>query len=481
MTSDYKSNAENVKDKLGHSMCAAKWQMSTIHLTNGMTSSCYHPPLHKIDAEKIANNPSALHNTDQKKHERKQMLEGTRPTGCSTCWKMEEQKELSDRHYRSGEPWASIHLDRIMEQKWDADEVPSYVEIDFSNVCNLKCLYCSPQFSSTWAAHSNRYGAYPTSVPHNSPSYFNNGDRKIVPMASNPYVKAFWEWWPDLYPELKHFRMTGGEPIMDKNTYKVFDYILKNPKPDLHLNVTSNFVCDPIMMEEYTAYVKKLCDGDNIEHFMQFVSVDSADADAELVRDGMDDYNTFFQNVSNFLEAIPGKMSVTFIITLNVFSKTLHYLLQDIMTLRQRFSAHEQRVWFDVTVLRDPSFLSMKILSTPDVTSIFDKVDSLIEQNNSEPVHQNSVFKDYEIDKISWAKKWALAGREDNDPSSLSSLRKNRADFYMFMNEHIKRLRDTGRSNKMAQHINQHYNTLISECKSQAINSGYIDPDDATL
>ncbi len=38
--------------------------------------------------------------------------------------------------------------------------------------------------------------------------------------------------------------MTGGEPMMDKNTYKVLDYVIDHPKKDLHLNVTSN-MCPP--------------------------------------------------------------------------------------------------------------------------------------------------------------------------------------------------------------------------------------------
>jgi hypothetical protein len=59
------------------------------------------------------------------------------------------------------------------------------------------------------------FGAYPTAVPHNELKHF-TGERKPIPHKEyNPYVEAFWKWWPDLYPELKHFRMTGGEPLMD--------------------------------------------------------------------------------------------------------------------------------------------------------------------------------------------------------------------------------------------------------------------------
>ena len=43
-----------------------------------------------------------------------------------------------------------------------------------------------------------------------------------------------------IYRDLKVFRMTGGEPLMDKNTFKVFDYVNENPNPFLDLSITSN-------------------------------------------------------------------------------------------------------------------------------------------------------------------------------------------------------------------------------------------------
>ena len=106
--SDYNESAdiaENQLKRISPSMCYAKWSQMSMHLTNGTTHSCYHPPLHKIDVKEIVDNPSALHNTKQKKKERKQMLAGERPEGCSYCWKIEDQGGRSDRIYRSGEQW----------------------------------------------------------------------------------------------------------------------------------------------------------------------------------------------------------------------------------------------------------------------------------------------------------------------------------------------------------------------------------------
>ena len=92
--------------------------------------------------------------------------------------------------------------------------------------------------------------------PHNAPEHFQGRRRPIPHRENNPYVTAFWKWWPTLYKNLKHFRMTGGEPMMDKNTYKVFQYIIDHPKDDLHLNVTSN-MCPPDkkLKEKYVSVI----------------------------------------------------------------------------------------------------------------------------------------------------------------------------------------------------------------------------------
>ena len=48
--------------------------------------------------------------------------------------------------------------------------------------------------------------------------------------------------------------------MMDKNTYKVFQYIIDNPKQDLHLNVTSN-MCPPDkkVKEKYFNMAQEIC------------------------------------------------------------------------------------------------------------------------------------------------------------------------------------------------------------------------------
>lgn len=428
--SKFLNSAEQMQAQLGPALCLAKWKQVSLHLTTGHTNSCYHPPLHRIEPEDIATNPAGLHNTAYKKQQRKIMLQNQRPAECQYCWNMEDLGKLSDRHYRSGEPWAAVDFEQIRNSSGSEDAIPSYVEVNFNHACNLKCSYCSPQFSSSWADEIARHGAYPTSQPHNDPVHFLGSRRPMPAREANPYVDAFWSWWPDLYPHLRHFRMTGGEPLMDRNTHRVLDYVINNPSPHLHLNVTSNFSVDERLWQSYLARVKTICDG-RIEHFMQYVSLDAWGSRAEYIRHGLD-FDLLWHRVEEFLTQIASYSSLTFIVTMNNLSvTTLDQLFEGILELRKKYSHTYQRVWFDTPVLREPAWQSLQIL--PE--SYADKLTQLLvwmSQNLETPEDPFHGFKDYELARLDRDIAWMRSGQvQDNTVA--------RADFYRFFAEHDQR------------------------------------------
>ena len=433
-TTDNKSHfltaAEKMQADLGPALCLAKWKQVSLHLPTGLNNSCYHPPLHRIPIEDIGRNPSALHNTPHKKEQRKMMLAGVKPAECSYCWNMEAHDKLSDRHYRSGEPWAAKDYSIITKSTGDEDVIPSYVEVNFNNVCNLACSYCSPQFSSTWQQETDRHGAYPTLVPHNDPEHFSGHRRPIPARDHNPYVEAFWAWWPTLYPELEHFRMTGGEPLLDRNTYRVFDYVLENPSPKLHLNVTSNFSVDEKSWQKYLAYVKQLCDG-RIEHFMQYVSLDAWGAQAEYIRHGLD-FDLLWDRVNQFLTQVPNYSSLTFIVTMNNLSvPSIENLFAGILGLRKTYSKTYQRVWFDTPVLREPAWQSLQILPEPYADKLEHLWAWMIRQIETDQAPFQG-FKDYELSRLDRDIAWMRSGQGQDHSRA-------RADFYRFFSEHDRR------------------------------------------
>jgi organic radical activating enzyme len=427
--SNFMSTAEKMQQELGPALCLAKWKQVSLHLPTGLNNSCYHPPLHRINIEDISRNPGALHNTEHKKQQRKLMLDGQRPQECQYCWNMEDLGQLSDRHYRSGEPWAMMDFDKIKTSVGNEDNIiPSYVEVNFNHACNLRCSYCSPQFSSSWADEVDRLGGYPTKIEHNSPSHFVGNRRPIPAREENPYVDAFWEWWPQLYPHLHHFRMTGGEPLMDKNTYRVFDWVLENNNPKLHLNVTSNFSVEENLFNKYLSYVRRLCQTD-IEHFMQYVSLDSGIPEhAAYIRDGLNFYR-LISYVNRYLIEAPERNSLTFIVTMNNLSVLgFRNLMELILTLRRTYSKTYQRVWFDTPVLRQPAWQSLQTLPQSYVSVLEQTADWMEKQITNELVG----FRDYEVQRLRRDIDWMKQGQQQDNVQA-------KADFYRFFAEHDRR------------------------------------------
>jgi hypothetical protein len=224
--------------------------------------------------------------------------------------------------------------------------------------------------------------------------------------------------------------MTGGEPLMDKNTYRVFDYVLALPNPDLHLNVTSNFSVEDALFEKYMGYVKQLCNT-QIEHFMQYVSLDSGIADhAEYIRHGLHFYR-MQNNVHRFLHEIPYRNSLTFIITMNNLSVLgLQQQLQWILDLRRSYSTTYQRVWFDTPLLRQPEWQSLQILP-PSYADVLERVADWMELNLETAADPFHGFKDYEVQRLRRDIAWMR--------SSTDRVEEKKADFYRFFSEHDRR------------------------------------------
>jgi hypothetical protein len=225
--------------------------------------------------------------------------------------------------------------------------------------------------------------------------------------------------------------MTGGEPMMDKNTYKVFDWVLANPKPDLHLNVTSNF-CPPTeaLWQKYLQTVKKICAGENVEHFMNFVSVDSWGIQAEYIRRGLH-FDTMWRHVDEFLTEIPGRNSITFIITYNNLSIVgIKKLLEGILELRKKHSKDYQRVWFDTPILRQPDWQNIQVLPSSYHLLHQEAIDWM-RQHIETRDNRLHCMKDFEIQRMERDLAYMRKGTDN--------IERKRADFWNFFKEYDKR------------------------------------------
>jgi organic radical activating enzyme len=435
---------KNRLNEVSPSFCIAKWKQVTLHLQTGHTHSCHHPSTHKIPLAELAINPSALHNTNFKKLQRKDMLEGKRPSECDYCWRVEDNPEgdgISDRVYKSADEWAIPYMEEVSTMPWDHDVVPSYLEVSFSSVCNFKCSYCSPQFSSKWMEEIKKFGAYPTSTRFGDTDWLKRADAwPIAHKEENPYVDAFWEWWPTIYTKLEHFRITGGEPLLTNDTFRVLDYVIENPNPNLHLSINSNMCPPDALLDKFIEKIKIICSGNKVKQFKIFTSAEAYGKQAEYIRHGLD-YNKWISNIRRVLDEVPN-CTFTIMSTYNIMSVfSYKTFIRDILKIKREYGNHNNPhspIILDVPYLRHPEHQSIFILPEKFIPLIYDQVTMLYQnlQNKDWFETSNKGFFQWEADKFKRVYELVM---NQKDPTSVS---RNQMDFVRFVDEHDIR-RDT--------------------------------------
>ena len=436
--SKYKDDADKMLGALNEvspSFCLAKWFNVSVHIPTGQTQSCYHPRLHKIPLSEIEADPSALHNTNFKKSQRKQMLAGIRPKECEFCWNIEDSSnEISDRAYRSQDVYEPSIIEEAQALGFTGNAVPRYLEVNFNQACNFKCTYCSPHLSTAWAKDIKTNGPYELNGhKHNDMTWMK--DQGLIPDngPNNPYLKAFWEWFPVIYPELQTFRMTGGEPLMDKSTFKIFDYVKANPNPKLQLKITSNCCPPGNQWSKFMTSLKEITDADAIDHFMLFCSVDSWGDQAEYIRDGLD-FDLLYNNITDYLKN-SDKHSITFIVTFNNLSIPgwMEYV-RNILKMRQEFNTDRQLIWFDTPMLTSPEWMSAQMLTKEQLEPLLESIEFMKEHAEDDTCRFKG-FKDFEVSRVQRLYDWAIQDMPNRDRAV--------QNFKLFFDQYDKR---TGRN-----------------------------------
>lgn len=356
-------------NKVSPTFCLAKWLQSTVLLQNGETHSCHHPARHKIDPEDIKNNPAGIHNTPTKMLARDEMLDGIQTKECGYCWNIENLKNdyVSDRIYKSSFSWSWPHFQKVIDSGVGAEIEPSYLEVSFENTCNFKCIYCGPESSSRWQDEvDSRGGIQLTKSKMHDPIWMKEaGKWPIRHNEDNPYITAFWKWWPTLYPNLHTFRITGGEPLLSKHTWKVLDYIKEHPRDGLTVAINTNMNAPVQFQQKLLQYIKDL---KHCVKFQIYTSLESVGEQAEYARFGLN-YAEFLKNCSDVLDNTDESVEFHIMTTVNVLSApTFLDFLKLFKGLREKYqiSKHNFRVNCRINYLRWPEHLNINLLSRSD-------------------------------------------------------------------------------------------------------------------
>lgn len=348
---------QQMLDTKSDSFCAAKWYNATIWLGSGMTTSCHHPPAHRVDINAVQLNPKLLHNTAQKKDDRRKMIAGERPAGCEYCWKIEDmgRDAISDRVYKS-KIYPIEALNEAFNTPVEQDVDLKTLEIAFDRTCQFACSYCNPAFSSTWVRDIRNDGPY-VGLVSDGRNHFTHehGSAQLYKFGEeNPYASAFFKWWEsDLHKTLQELRITGGEPLMSGETWRLLDWFKENKgKSKTRLAINSNLGRE--------VDVDRLLDSiDGLEVDI-YTSNESMGLQAEYIRDGLD-WRAWVDNMHKI--ASSGRVRGLHVMnTINALClDSLPEFIDFMVMLKHKYGTDFPN--FTLNILRFPSFQSPLVLS----------------------------------------------------------------------------------------------------------------------
>ena len=223
-------------------------------------------------------------NGEQLRNIRLNMLQDKPSKECRRCYELEESG-MSTLRTGSLVNYPK-HWDKVNSTQEDGsagDVNLAYMDIRFSNLCNLKCRSCGPQFSSSWFEdHKQMYGK----LDH----------PKILKVRDD--MKNFMDELDPLLASVERVYWAGGEPLITDEHYKILDKWIEMGKRDVAMDYTTNFT--QMRFKKKTAF----------EYWNAFDSVrvaaslDANHARGEYLRKNMD-WDIVVQNRKDMIEQCP--------------------------------------------------------------------------------------------------------------------------------------------------------------------------------
>lgn len=205
-------------------------------------------------------------NSDYMRELRTSFQTGKQMTGCHECWR-EEKMGLRSMRYDS-------YGYNVSEAQVKKPQMPMRVEINASNICNLRCRICMPTASHRWIPEAKKLYNW------NEETHFNMTPQNIEAIKS----------WVSNFTQIGFF---GGEPLMSHENIELMRYCVKTGHSK-HISILLN--------TNGTVYSDEI-----VQLFLQFqkvfinFSIDDIGDRFEYERSGAT-WNEVVQNMKSYLK-----------------------------------------------------------------------------------------------------------------------------------------------------------------------------------
>lgn len=270
--------------------CLLKWSQVSLYLWENTSSSC-----HRNIGMKIPENFD-FHNTPITLEHRQKMLNGQWPSdgqGCEHCRDQEAYGGISDRIQWLKNDYNKRYVPQELYANSDLVNVkPTQLSVHFNNRCNLKCLYCGPNLSSSWVKENLKYDE--------NKDY--NIDPWLLDSGYKQRLEQFYEWMEENYSSLKAFDILGGEPFIQTECFDCIDWMIDHPNLECDVEIYSNFQVKPELFKRGMEKIRKLAS--TVNEVLIVGSIDCFGLESEYIRYGHD-WATFEENWNYLMHECP--------------------------------------------------------------------------------------------------------------------------------------------------------------------------------
>ena len=215
------------------------------------------------------------YNSDNMKSFRLDMLDNKKVSNCNRCYELEEVGHDTLRK-RSNDEFIfekyGLHEDKspiVQKTKLDGslDEVHlTYMDIRFSNICNMRCRTCGPDLSSQWfeEAVDSKFNRTP--------------EQKILQIRKGN--TAFMEQFDPYLHTVEKIYWAGGEPLLMDEHWYIMNKLVEMGRTDVRIFYNTNFSKLTYKQEDAVELWKKF------EHVSIGASLDAGWEKGEYLRKG---------------------------------------------------------------------------------------------------------------------------------------------------------------------------------------------------
>ncbi len=294
-------NYSELKNNLQIAGCTFRWNYSVVKLNQLKIRTCCQVSTNESAAAQDVQSvkEDLFLNSDYLVQRKLEMLKGIKHEDCKPCWKLEENSIRSMRSsaesfdsYLSLDSLASFKKNEFNDE--DLIELARFnkvnmLEIQLDNICDLACMYCNSEYSTTWA---KKLGQKITSIDSDTRADFKN---------------LFWQWYKKIHTDLNGLCIIGGEPLASPNFPDVLGQLKKIHSENAasitkqqFLSITSNFNANETIFNKFLSQLNELKPYFNLSIN---ASCESIQTNAEFIREGLV-WSRFEKNVHSFLKFI---------------------------------------------------------------------------------------------------------------------------------------------------------------------------------